>query len=284
MAFLLSAIKIHGGKHYMARRIISLMPKHCHYVEPYAGGLSVLLNRDPEDKNLWLASHPGVSEVVNDLNQDLTNFWQVLQDVKSFAEFHRIIEAVPFSQIEFERAQKLLSPKQDPVSRAVCFFIIARQSRAGSFRSFTPITKTRTRARMNNEASAWTHAIAGLSRIHSRLRRVVIINNDALKVIEQHDTEGTLFYLDPPYPHETRTTKNAYQHEMSTKDHLKLLQLIQTLKAKVIISSYPNEQYDKELSKWRRMLIQQPNHVSGEVIKGYKIEAIYINYVPEVTK
>src|SRR3989304_10271840 len=123
MAKLISAIKIHGGKHYLARKIISLMPKHRHYVEPYAGGLSVLLNRDPEDNNLWLPPHSGVSEIVNDLNQDLTNFWQVLQDQDSFNKFKRIMDAIPFSQIEFERAQKWLAENIDPIARAVCFFI-----------------------------------------------------------------------------------------------------------------------------------------------------------------
>ena len=32
-------LKWHGGKHYLADRIIRLMPAHTHYVEPYAGGL-----------------------------------------------------------------------------------------------------------------------------------------------------------------------------------------------------------------------------------------------------
>lgn len=63
-------LKWHGGKHYLAKRIVALMPPHVHYVEPYAGGLSVLLAKDPE----------GVSEVVNDIHGDLTNFWQCLAD------------------------------------------------------------------------------------------------------------------------------------------------------------------------------------------------------------
>src|SRR5215467_10397855 len=67
-------LKYHGGKQYLARRIVALMPPHTHYVEPFAGGLAVLLAKDPE----------GVSEVVNDLDQDLTNFWRVLQGAETF--------------------------------------------------------------------------------------------------------------------------------------------------------------------------------------------------------
>ena len=42
MATVSKPLKWHGGKHYLADRIISLIPPHTHYVEPYAGGLSVL--------------------------------------------------------------------------------------------------------------------------------------------------------------------------------------------------------------------------------------------------
>jgi D12 class N6 adenine-specific DNA methyltransferase len=50
-------LKWHGGKWYLAPKIVALMPAHVHYVEPFAGGLSVLLAKDPA----------GVSEVVNDI-------------------------------------------------------------------------------------------------------------------------------------------------------------------------------------------------------------------------
>jgi len=88
-------LKWHGGKHYLAPKIIALMPEHTHYVEPYAGGLSVLLAKDPE----------GVSEVANDLNGDLTNFWRVLQQDESFGRFRRTLEAVPFSEAEWRDAR-----------------------------------------------------------------------------------------------------------------------------------------------------------------------------------
>jgi D12 class N6 adenine-specific DNA methyltransferase len=113
-----SPIKWHGGKHYLAKRIVALMPPHLHYVEPYAGGLSVLFAKDPE----------GVSEVVSDLNGDLTNFWRALQGTDSFAAFRRVFEAVPFSEPEWQDACAGLRdhPDADPVQRAIWFFIVCR--------------------------------------------------------------------------------------------------------------------------------------------------------------
>src|SRR5687767_3866623 len=97
-------LKWHGGKHYLADEIVGLMPQHVHYVEPYAGGLAVLLARDPANSTLWLPPHKGVSEVVNDIDGDLANFWRVLQHPDDFARFHRVVQAVPFSEAEWHRA------------------------------------------------------------------------------------------------------------------------------------------------------------------------------------
>ena len=57
-----SILKYHGGKHYLASKIIALMPPHIHYVEPYFGGGSVLLKKDPMN----------TSEAINDISLSLT--------------------------------------------------------------------------------------------------------------------------------------------------------------------------------------------------------------------
>jgi len=59
---------------------------------------------------------------------------------------------------------------------------------------------------MNEQASAWLRAVDGLPDVHQRLQRVVILNDDAVIVIRQQDGPHTLYYLDPPYLHETRAT------------------------------------------------------------------------------
>src|SRR5215472_11890453 len=93
-------IKRHGGKSYLAAKIVALMPPHVTYVEPFAGGLAVLFAREPEDNSLWLSphrDHAGVSEIVNDLDARLINFWRVLRNEETFTRFFRQIEAMPVS-------------------------------------------------------------------------------------------------------------------------------------------------------------------------------------------
>lgn len=89
-------LKWHGGKHYLAPKIVELFPPDClHYVEPYFGGGAVLLAK----------LYVGWSEVVNDIDGNLMNFWRVLQDETMFAALKRRLEATPFSEKEWNDAK-----------------------------------------------------------------------------------------------------------------------------------------------------------------------------------
>jgi DNA adenine methylase len=259
-------LKWHGGKFYLAPKIVALMPPHVHYVEAYAGGLSVMLAKDPE----------GVSEVANDIDGSLTNFWRVLQGEDTFARFHRILQAVPFSEVEWRDAAAFQG--DDPVERAVRFFIHCRQSLAGRMNGFAPLSRTRTRRAMNEQASAWMNAVDGLPLVHARLRRVSILSRDALEVIRTQDGPETLFYLDPPYVGETRTSEDVYSHEMDTAQHAEMLDTIRQCKGKVMLSGYPSELYDTRLRGWTRHEFELPNQAAGGKQKRRMTEVVWCNF------
>src|SRR3546814_5931873 len=84
---------------------------------------------------------------------------------------------------------------------------------------------------------------------------VMIENRPAGDVIAQHDAPDTLFYVDPPYMHETRSLKDRsgryYDHEMTDADHRALLEQLQQVKGMVVISGYRSPLYDELLSGWR---------------------------------
>ena len=262
-------LKWHGGKYYLAPKIVAMMPPHTHYVEPYAGGLAVLLAKNPE----------GVSEVVNDLDGELINFWRVLQRPESFELLKRRLEATPFSREEFEDAGE---PALDPIDRAANLFIRVRQSFSALRRSWSP-HQYRARRSMGGNVSAWINSIDGLQAVHSRLIRVTIENRNAIDVIRQHGNEGTLFYCDPPYMHETRTARTAYNHEMTTEQHLELLNTLLNIKGKFILSGYPSAMYDGfgRNAGWNRREIETSNHSShqkqGET-KRRMTEVLWFNY------
>ena len=262
--------------------ILDLMPRHLHYVEPFGGGLAVLLAKNPFDpRHQWgnRSCESGVSEVVNDLNRELMNFWKVMQNGESFQQFKRVVEAIPFSQSQWKEADLRMAPRGElDVKAAVAFFVRCRQSRAGGFKTFAPLTRRRTRRCMNEQAAAWLNCVEGLSDVHERLRCVVVLCDDALKIIQQQDSKQTLFYLDPPYVHHTRSTTNAYLHEMDESDHVELLQTIQKCQGRVILSGYSNKLYDQVLCDWNRHDRQVDNKVSSSNTKRIMTESLWCNF------
>lgn len=271
MVTLSQPLKWHGGKGAfngkLAKWIISLIPPHTHYVEPYFGGGAVLLNKDPE----------GVSEVVNDCNGDLMTFWKVLATTPD--RMLRALWGTPFSEVEFDNAVKDLADSDD-VRRATAFFIRCRQSRQGLQKDFATLSRNRTRGGMNEQVSAWLTAIDGLLNVHSRLKRVVILCREARDVIAQQDGDKTCFYLDPTYLHETRVTTNDYKHEMSPDEHELLLQLLVGISGKFLLSGYRSKMYDRYATRhgWKRHEFEIPNNASSADVKEIKTECVWTNF------
>jgi DNA adenine methylase len=279
-------LKTFGGKKYLAPQIVALMPRHKHYVEPFAGGLAVLLARDPMDERLFWPDTVGVSEVVNDVHQDLTAFWKVMRDEKMFRQFLRRVEGTPFSETAYKEAAEMIEAGEfdSVVTQAWAFFVCCRQSLAGRMAGFTGITKTRTRAGMNNEVSAWLSAVEGLPAVHERLKRVLVLDGrDGADVIRSQDAESTLYYIDAPYIASTRTAPKVYRHEMSDDDHARLIQTLVLIEGKAMVSHYRHPVYDAlhERHGWRRVDFDLANHASGAKLKRRVVESLWMNYDPE---
>ncbi len=291
MTVLTQPIKWHGGKYYLRKWIIDLMPPHLHYVEPFFGGGGILLARDPDRD--WMstgnqklpAASKGSSEVANDLHGELINFWRVLQNSEDFEAFRRRIEVTPFSQAEFEAARNNAvseesSEPESHVERAVRFFILARQSRQGLMRDFATLSRNRTRSRINEQVSAWLNVVEGLPDVHRRLRNVVILNQSACDVIRKQDGQHTLFYCDPPYVHETRSTTGEYAFEMSKVQHRELLDVLAGIEGKFMLSGYPSDLYrdwqQQHNYNCHEFLID--NKASAGKVKETKTECLWCNF------
>src|SRR5262245_59205636 len=265
-------LKWHGGKKYMADLILSLMPPHLHYVEPFFGGGQVLFGRDPQDHRLWWPEPDsdgrpvkGVSEVVNDLDGDLMNFYAVLKDPDLYARLQHRLDLTNVMEAEWLAAGQMLEgPGGDPVERAAALFTQVRQSRQALRKDFATPSINRLRGGRQEAVNSWWGAIEGLSAIHRRLQDVFVYCRPALEVIRSQDGPGTLFYLDPPYYHATRTARKAYgPFEMTEADHRQLLDAILRVKGKVMLSGYASSLYDTALAGWKRHTKELPNNAAS---------------------
>lgn len=246
-----------------------------HYVEPYCGSCAILFNKP----NNLIVGH---SEVVNDLDRNLINFWRVLQDYILFEQFTRIVNVTPFSEYEFDDSERTHPVRLIPnLDDAVRFFIHNRQSRQGLGKDFATLSRNRVRTGRNEQVSAWLSAIDGLEDFHNRLQRVVLLNRKAIDVIKTQDGPNTFFMVDPPYLLETRVSKQAYSHEMSNNEHSELLELLAGISGKFLLCGYPNSLYDSvaKSCNWIIKDFEVACSSSSKVIKDTRIERTWRNYV-----
>ena len=261
------AIRWYGGKFSHLDWLLPLLPKCHHFCEPFGGSAAVLLNREPSPV-----------ETYNDIDGDVVTFFRVLRDQPE--ELIEKLVFTPFSREEFKKAYEMRGRKDlSDVERARLFFIRAEQVRIGLAQTSTAgrwaWCKLTSRRGMSGAISRWLNRINALWTVAERLRRVQIENRDGFEVILKYDSPQTLFYLDPPYPHDSRGDINAYGYEMTEIDHEKLADTLRSVQAKVAISGYLSPLTKKLYDDWTR--IDAPTRIIHSVKKP-RTESLWINY------
>ena len=94
-------------------------------------------------------------------------------------------------------------------------------------------------------------------------------------VIKRYDSKNTLFYCDPPYPHESRGDPHAYGYEMTEADHERLSKLLHSVKGMVALSGYRCRLMDRLYSDWIR--VDFPTRIIHSV-KEPRRESLWLNY------
>src|SRR5271169_4207950 len=170
-----------GGKNRLATKIISILPEHIAYVEPFAGGAQVLFHKAPSNV-----------EVINDLDFDVVNFFRVCQ--WHYPELVRYLRYCLASRRLHE-----LHVKTDPailtdIQRAGRFFYLQKNSFGGL------IVKQKFHYGVIQSPNYNLDRIpAIIEQTHRRLARVQIESLPYEQILEKYDRPTTLFYLDPPY-------------------------------------------------------------------------------------
>ncbi len=246
-----------GAKWGMAQQIVSMMPSHRSYLEPYFGSGAVLFNKPPS-----------AIETVNDIDGDITNFFKVLQE-----QSDRLIETVsltPYSRDVFDDAHE--NRGTDDFDRAYRFAIRSRMGHG--FKTYQKTGfKIDVYARERSYCvNTWNRMPEQIREAALRLKSVQIENRPALELIKKFNYDNVLIYADPPYLLNTRGGKQ-YRHEMKEQDHLDLLAALQEHKGYVILSGYPSEMYDRELRRWYRITKKSYNQNSDP-----RTEVLWCNF------
>lgn len=233
-----------GGKYRMAEWIISHFPKHTTYVEPFGGAASILLQKPRS-----------YAEVYNDMDDQIVTVFRVFQDKEKALELERLIKLTPYSRKEFERAfsnEKNLSDIE--VARRVLIRSMMGFGSSGATKGATGF-RCDSKRHYSLVAHLWKDYPAKMQMFIDRLQGIIIENRPAIDIINQHDGEDVLHYLDPPYVFGTRVmgSNKYYRHEMDDDEHVQLLELITgDIEGMVILSGYESDLYMDHLQGWKQ--------------------------------
>ena len=206
-------------------------------------------------------------EVMNDLNGDVVNLFDVLRGPSS-ADLFRLIELTPFSEEVLYRCYDA-DPSGDSVERAWQFLVTSWFSRGGDAH--------RTGLRWSKGANvspemAWTRLPSRLVAVANRLRGVCIRKADALKILADYDDPDCILFIDPPYP---GSVGRRYAVKMVNDQHEALAKRLATCRARVILTMNPETVYGELLRGWTetRVRVQGNGHTN-------KAEVIMTNFEP----
>lgn len=246
-----------GSKQMIKEWILSYVPKHTVYLEPFFGSGSIFFNKEKAK-----------IEVINDIDKDIYNYFKVIRDRPN--EIIEQIMFTPFSIDEYNKCRdENISDSDVEKARKFairCYFGIGNSA---VFKNGFRRSKSAT---SSNKAKTWSMLPEQLQEATQRLKEAIIENDEAINIIERYNNEDVFIYCDPPYVLSTRK-EHLYKHEMTYEQHIKLLEVLKKHKGKVLISGYDNELYNTMLKGWHKETIQ----TSAE--RGKRIECLWFNYI-----
>lgn len=258
-------ISYYGGKQKLATKIISVIPEHTLYCEPFIGGAAV-----------FFAKKPSEIEVLNDTNKELINFYTILKN--DFVSLEKEIRITLHSRDLYRKASVIYNHPDlfTEIKRAWALWVLSSQGFGAQLDSsfgFDLTSNTSTKKIINNR-NRFNEDYA------IRMQNVNLESTDALYVIKSRDTSRSFFYCDPPYFNSNCGHYDGY----SEQDFENLLMLLSNLKGKFLLSSYPSPiltKYTKE-NKWSTWSLETGVTVNNK--SGYqkrKIEVLTANYCLE---
>ena len=262
----LMAFNYYGGKQKQLKWLLPLLPRCDHYIEPFCGAASVLINREISP-----------AETINDTNGEIVNFFKVLRD--NGDELIRRLELTPYSRSEFVAA---LEPTTDTIEQARRFYVKIRQSFGGLMVGLTEGRWGYGKKKSRFDPRVFIRSIEKLTAVANRLRLVQIENRPALDILSRYDSKDTLFYCDPPYTERGKGGKTVYaNNEMTDDDHRQLAEVLKKCQAKVAISGFRCSLYDEKYRDWHRH-DKHEIHMSfnnrGGLPANHRSESLWTNY------
>lgn len=214
----------------MLKHIMPLIPEHTLYTEAFCGGCTVLFAKRPAD-----------CEVINDLNRGLVNFYIVAK--KHYPLLKAEIDATLHCRDQHAHALHITQYSEffSPVQWAWAVWTLSKIAFASMQDGTFGFDRNGTTSlKVKNAADEFTE------RLCARLRDVTIENDDAMSIIQRYDREDAFHFVDPPY---VNSDCGHYDGMFSEADMLVLIELLERVKGKFMLTMFPYEPIENAANK-----------------------------------
>ena len=250
-----------GGKKRIAPWIISYMPPHHSYLEPFFGCGGVFFQKSPAR-----------IETINDLDGDVVNFFRVIQNPSTRSKLQEWLIYTPYAREVYDETFR--KAPADPVERAGYFVVRSMQSHGFRLTERCGWKKDVYGREAAYAVRYFNEMPENIAYMAARLKGVQIENRPAIELIRAFNHPNVLIYVDPPYVLSTRGRKQ-YRYEMEDPEHVEMLEEICRSDAMVMLSGYDCELYQKYLGNWHKVQIgaRAQNNLR-------RVETLWMNFKP----
>lgn len=219
-------LSYYGGKQRLADTIVSMIPPHKIYIEPFFGGGAVFFTKKPS-----------YLEVINDINDNIVTFFRVCQNETQFQELNAKIQDTLFSEALFLQAKTIWNgywPAND-VERAwatwVCCNYSFNSTPYGGWKWDMGTAGSHSGKVAAHKRNEFTQAV------FERLQYAQISCRDAVNVLTERDDPEAFAYIDPPYIGCDQKHYRGY----NDSEFERLLTVLSFFKGKFILSTFSND-------------------------------------------
>ncbi|MEM4557866.1 MAG: DNA adenine methylase [Desulfurococcaceae archaeon] len=236
-----------GGDWFIKDELISIAMQvpliRATFVEVF-GGSGVLSQYIPRSKFTNI--------IYNDIDKDLVSLHEYVKNNPDLLA--SILYILPYSRYVREQIYKNHAGRDiGGLIGAVAMFYLLRSGYFGTFREGFGV-------HIKPNSSTAVRYMSGIASIYStaeRFRDVVIECADFEYIIKKYDSNGTLFYLDPPFVSSDKTKRDDfYRYTFTEADAVRLTRILRNIKGYFMLKiSEDNEKYYSSIAVDRAEIV-----------------------------
>jgi len=253
--FVHSPFRYPGNQIYALETILSLIPEHSYYVEPFCGGASTFFGK-PKVKDNWL----------NDIDYELIDTYIAIRDQPEM--LINILSREEISEKKYNYFKTEFIPRSN-FETAVRWFYLNMTSKIEIMSKFWE--------RDNRIIEKPSDLVSNILECSNKLRGVNLTSGD-FEVVFKDIPEEAFLFIAPPYSiHHSSAQNRLHKYPFERSDHFRLANALKLLDRRVkFLVTYNDYAELREIYSWGKhiTILNLPNTPPRKkeiVIMNYKI-------------